>query len=262
MTSILDQIVVEKKREVADRKISRPDPLKSVQRSKPRSFAASLADKTKMGVIAEYKKASPSKGVIRTDLDPVDVAGIYQSHGAVAVSVLTDETFFQGHADFLTAIHDAVSLPVLRKDFTIDSYQIDEAYAIGADAVLLIVSLLTVDELIRFQAHAGELGLACLIEAHNLGELDKALEAGAEIVGINNRDLADFSVTLQTSLDLKGQIPQGIITVSESGIHDKEDVNVLAAAGFDAVLVGESLMRSPDIGAQLSLLTGWGGPLQ
>lgn len=262
MTTILDQIVAKKKREVSDRKTCRPDPLKSVQRARPRPFAASLSSSTEMGVIAEYKRASPSKGIIRTDLDHVEVAKTYESHGAVAVSVLTDETFFQGHAEFLTDVHDAISLPVLRKDFTIDSYQIHEAYAIGADAILLIVSLLTLDELVRFQDEAGELGMACLIEAHNLRELDRALEAGAEIVGINNRDLADFTVTLQTSLDLKVEIPQGIITVSESGIDSKDDANVLAAAGFDAILVGESLMRSVDIGAQLSILTGVGGPLR
>ena len=249
--NIMERIIVHKQEEVAERKRLMPDPMETVEQRTPRPFGNALRKEGRICVIAEFKKASPSKGIIREDVAPVEVAQIYEANGASAVSVLTDEHFFQGHADFLTAIHDQISLPVLRKDFTIDSYQIHEAYAMGADAILLIVSALTDEELIQFQQIAHNIGLACLVEVHHEEELYRALNADARIIGINNRDLTDFSVDLGTSLALKDRIPEDVITISESGIYDREDVETLRNAGFDAILVGESLMRSEDIGAKL-----------
>lgn len=256
--TILDRIIAHKRREVEALKRLRPDSGNALHRYVPRPFGAALRRGEGISVIAEFKKASPSKGVIRADAEPVDVARIYEANGASAISVLTDEPFFQGHAKFLTAIRDHVSIPVLRKDFMIDEYQIHEAAAIGADAILLIVSALTDDELIGFQRTAHEIGLECLVEVHHGHELDRALAAEAKVIGINNRDLADFSVDLNTSLQLKTRIPASIITVSESGIHGRDDVLALQSAGFDAILAGESLMRADDIGAKLRALLGKG----
>ncbi len=254
--NILDRIIAHKREVVAERKRISPDPMATAQQRKPRPFGAVLRQENRISVIAEFKKASPSKGVIRDNMEPVDVADIYEANGASAMSVLTDENFFLGHADFLTAIHDRISLPVLRKDFMIDPYQIHEAYAMGADAILLIVSALTDDELVQFQQIARDIGMASLVEVHHEYELNRALDTQARIIGINNRDLTDFSVDLNNSLTLKGRIPEDVITVSESGIHGYKDVETLRNAGFDAILVGESLMRSEDIGAKLRELTG------
>ena len=190
------------------------------------------------------------------NVEPVEVAHIYESYGASAISVLTDEHFFQGHADYLTAIRDHIRLPVLRKDFIIEDYQIREATVMGADAILLIVAVLTVTELVSLQSTAQAYGLQCLVEVHDKKELDRALEARAHIIGINNRDLTNFNVDLHTSLSLKSAIPDEIVTISESGVHTREDVLTLQDAGFDAILVGESLMRSDDIGAKLNGLLG------
>ena len=254
--NILDRIIAHKREAVAERKRVFPNPIATAQQRTPRSFGAVLRKKNRISVIAEFKKASPSKGVIRDDVEPVDVAQIYETNGASAMSVLTDEKFFHGHADFLSAIHDRIALPVLRKDFMIDPYQIHEAYAMGADAILLIVSVLTDDELVEFQQIARDFGMASLVEVHHEDELNRALDTEARIVGINNRDLTDFSVDLNTSLTLKTRIPEDVITISESGIYGYKDVETLHNAGFDAILVGESLMRSEDIGAKLRELTG------
>ena len=254
--NILDRIITHKREVVAERKRVSPDPIATAQQRTPRPFGAVLRKKNRISVIAEFKKASPSKGVIRDDVVPVDVAHIYETNGASAMSVLTDEKFFHGHADFLSAIHDRIALPVLRKDFMIDPYQIHEAYAMGADAILLIVSVLTDDELVQFQQIARDFGMASLVEVHHEDELTRALDTEARIVGINNRDLTDFSVDLNTSLTLKTRIPEDVITISESGIYGYKDVETLRNAGFDAILVGESLMRSEDIGAKLRELTG------
>ncbi len=256
MTNILDTIVAHKKNEVADRKARFPSPLADATARETRPFRQALKSLSRMTIIAEYKRASPSKGVIRTDLEPVDVACEYETHGASAISVLTDEEFFQGMAEYLTSVRAAVRVPILRKDFTIDEYQIDETFAMGADAILLIAAILSDDQLLTFQRASRKLGLACLVEVHNPEELERSLAAGADIIGVNNRDLRDFSVDINTSISLRRHIPDAVVTVSESGIHTREDILELRDAGFDAVLVGESLMRAQDIGYQLRMLTG------
>jgi len=207
-------------------------------------------------VIAEVKKASPSKGVIRADFDPVAIARAYASGGAAALSVLTDRDYFQGSLDYLDSVRKAVDLPLLRKDFTIDPYHVYEARRHGADAVLLIAAVLDDGELSDLLALADRLGMAALVEAHTEAELERGLKAGARIVGINNRDLATFDTTLETTYRLLAGIPADVAKVSESGIETREQVARLEAAGLDAVLVGESLMRRPDVGAALSALLG------
>lgn len=255
--NILDHIIAHKRQEVAKRRRTVPVPGGAgFRRADVRPFAGALRRNNGIRVIAEFKRASPSKGLINADADPVHTARTYETNGASAISVLTDARFFQGRAAFLTAIRDRVSLPVLRKDFIIDAYQIREAWVMGADAVLLIASVLSEAELHALQRHADDFGLACLVEVHKDDELTKALNAGARMIGINNRDLADFSVDLNTSLRLKPRIPGGIVTVSESGIHTRQDVLRLQEAGFDAILVGESLMQSPDAGMKLRELLG------
>ncbi|MBI4551926.1 MAG: indole-3-glycerol phosphate synthase TrpC [Candidatus Latescibacteria bacterium] len=255
--TILDRIIAHKRQEIADRKRAVPFPgSKTFQRTAPRPFGRALRRDGQIAVIAEFKKASPSKGIIREDADPVAVARLYEMNDASAISVLTDEHFFRGRAEFLTAIREQVSLPVLRKDFIVDDYQVYEAAAIGADALLLIASVLTEPELIALQRTASDLGLECLVEVHHDDDLAKARNAGARMIGINNRDLTDFSVDLNTSLRLKARIPPEVVTVSESGIESRDDVLTLQAAGFDAILVGESLMRAPDIGGKLRELVG------
>lgn len=255
--TILDRIVEHKRVEIAENRSKTPFPGgEAFERTDVRRFEEALRKGNGVSVIAEYKKASPSKGVIRADLSPVDVAESYETNGASAISVLTDERFFQGHANYLTEIHTRVSIPTLRKDFIIDPYQIREAYVIGADAILLITAILSETELVAFQLDAQAYGLACLVEVHTDDELEKALRVDARIIGINNRNLEDFSVDLETSLRLKRAIPSGVLTVSESGIHTREDVLRLQDAGFDAILVGESLMRAGDIGGKLRELLG------
>jgi indole-3-glycerol phosphate synthase len=210
-----------------------------------RDFARALRS-TSPAIISEIKKASPSKGRLVEDFDPVALATKYADGGAAALSVLTDRDFFQGSLDDLRAARAACGLPVLRKDFTISEYQIYEAAAAGADAILLIVAILDSTELRAFRQLAATLGAATLVEAHNARELDAALESGAEIVGINNRDLRTFQVSLETSIQLAARIPSGILKVSESGIFTAADVGRLTAAGFDAFLVGEHLVKSGD----------------
>jgi indole-3-glycerol phosphate synthase len=255
--NILDRIIEHKRVEITERKQLIPVPGgDAFERVDVRPFDHALRQPGGIRVIAEFKKASPSKGIIRGDADPVEVADRYETHGAAAISVLTDGHFFQGHPDYLTAIRTKVGVPVLRKDFIIEDYQIREAAVMGADAILLIVSVLTDTELNALQSTAQSYGLQCLVEVHDEKELDRALEVRAHVIGINNRDLTNFNVDLQTSLSLKSAIPEEIITVSESGIHTREDVLTLQEAGFDAILVGESLMRSEDIGAKLDELLG------
>lgn len=207
-------------------------------------------------VIAEVKKASPSKGVIRADFDPVAVARAYAANGAAALSVLTDRDYFQGGLKDLEAVREAVDLPLLRKDFTIDPYQVYEARRHGADAVLLIAAVLDDGELKTLAELAASLGLAALVEAHTEAEVERAVAAGAGLVGINNRDLATFDTTLETTFRLLAGIPPEVVRVSESGIERRDQVARLEAAGLDAVLVGESLMRRPDVGAALRELLG------
>ncbi len=209
-----------------------------------RSLEAALQKPDDIALIAEVKKASPSVGVIVEDFEPVQIAENYALAGAEAISVLTDERFFQGHLDYLAQIRAAVGVPLLRKDFILDEAQIAEASAAGADAILLIVAALTDDELSRFLEVAGSYQLDALVEVHTLRELDRALETDARIIGINNRNLATFEVDLRVTEELSEQVPSGILLVSESGIKTAGDIARVKACGVNAVLIGEALMRA------------------
>lgn len=256
---ILDEIIANKKEELAETKrgISLADiKTKAVDAGPVRGFGKALASGRGMRLIAEVKKASPSKGVLREDFDPVVIAGTYEKSGASCISVLTERKFFQGKLEYLGAIRKAVGLPLLRKDFIIDEYQLFEARAAGADAVLLIAACLGKDQIADYLGIAGSLGLDVLVESHTYKELDKALLAGASLVGINNRDLSTFSVSLQTTLALLKDIPEDRVVVSESGIKTRDDVALLEKAGVDAILVGESLMREKNIGEKMKELLG------
>jgi indole-3-glycerol phosphate synthase len=202
-------------------------------------------------LLAEVKKASPSRGVLAERFDPLALAEIYAANGAAALSVLTDEKYFQGSLDFLTAIRDRVDVPILRKDFTLDEYHVWEARAAGADAVLLIVSILEAAQLRDLLQAAAGLGLQALVEAHTASEVDVAVTAGAEIVGLNNRDLKTFETRIETSLELLPLIPAGRVAVSESGFFTADQVRAVVAAGAHAVLVGEALVRAPDVAAKV-----------
>jgi indole-3-glycerol phosphate synthase len=238
-------------------------PLRELERRaaahEPRGWAASLKRRAASpAIIAEIKKASPSKGVIRADFDVAWLAERYRWGGAAALSVLTDETYFQGSLRNLELASGAVTLPCLRKDFMVDEYQIVEARAHCADAILLIAATLTDDELKRFSDVAKGMALDVLVEVHTARELDRVLdsigEEGADAIGVNNRDLKTFDVRLETSLELAERIPGNVVRVTESGIFTAEDLIRLRAAGFDAFLIGESLMRQPDPGAALEAL--------
>ena len=205
-------------------------------------------------IIAEVKKASPSKGVIREDFDPVAIAQSYESNGAAALSILTDREFFQGSFDFLKDIRSNTALPLLDKDFIIDPYQIYQARYFGADAILLIAAVLTDYEIKSFLDLANELEIAALVEVHSLEELQRVLLTQSNIIGINNRDLKTFNVNIETSLELVNYIPEDTIVVSESGIDSKSALQKLYNAGFDAFLIGEALMRANNIGDKLSEL--------
>jgi indole-3-glycerol phosphate synthase len=218
-----------------------------------RDFRAALRAASP-AIIAEVKKASPSKGLLAADFDPAGLACAYQRGGAAAVSVLTDAPFFQGSLADLESARAAVSLPVLRKDFTIDESQVLEAASHGADAILLIAAILTEQKIRDFRAAAARHGMAALVEVHNRAELDVAIAAGADLIGVNNRDLSTFEVTLATSLQLAPHMPSGALLVSESGIHGPEDIARLRDAGYSAFLIGEHLMRSGDPAAALQRL--------
>jgi indole-3-glycerol phosphate synthase len=205
-------------------------------------------------IISEIKKASPSKGLFTQSFQPVDIAKTYAAGGAAALSVLTDEEFFGGSWQDFDSARAAVALPVLRKDFTIDAFHVIEAAAHSADAILLIAAILTIGQMRLFREFAAEHGMAALVEVHNEDELAAALDSGAEIVGVNNRNLHTFDVTLATSLRLVEKIPASVVKVAESGIHSGQDMIKLRAAGFDAFLVGEHLMKSPDPAAALKAL--------
>jgi len=208
-------------------------------------------------VIAEVKKASPSKGVIREQFDPVIIAGAYEAAGAAAISVLTEQDFFLGHPDFLSSIRGAVKIPLLRKDFIIDPYQVWEARCLGADAFLLIVSLLSARALEELIQLGSALGMTALVEVHTREELETALASPAEVIGINNRNLKTFETDLGTTFELTAAVPKGIVVVSESGISGPRDLARLDEAGVDAVLVGETLMRAPEPGEALRGLLGY-----
>ncbi len=256
---ILDEIIAYKKKELAETKHRVPfaDVKAKASDAEPtRSFEQALSDGGEIKLIAEVKKASPSKGVIREDFDPVKIARTYEKSGAACISVLTEKKYFQGSLEYLPEIRKAVGLPLLRKDFIIDEYQLFEARAAGADALLLIAASLEWRQIEDYLGIAQELGLDILVEAHTYKELDGALVAGATLVGINNRDLATFTVKLQTTLDLLKDIPDDRIVVSESGIMTRDDVLALQKAGADAILVGESLMREEDPGKKVKELLG------
>ena len=225
----------------------------------PRDFRAAISAPGAVNLIAEVKKKSPSKGIIREDFHPVEIAETYAKNGASAISVLTDSRFFAGELRYLSAIRQALqqtydTLPLLRKDFTLDAYHIYQARAAGADAILLIVAALTPSQLREFMEVAEAVSLACLVEVHTPEELAVALEADAQIIGINNRDLRTFHTQIETTFRLRKAIPAGKIVVSESGIYTREDVASLREADVHAMLVGESLMRSADIGRQVRRL--------
>jgi len=256
---ILDDIIAYKKEELAEtkRRVALVEIKNKAADAGPvRGFGKALSTVDGIGLIAEVKKASPSKGVIREDFDPVAIAKTYEESGASCLSVLTEQKFFQGKLEYLGMIRRAVKLPLLRKDFIIDEYQIYEARVAGADAILLIAACLEKKRIEDFLGMAAGLGLDVLVEAHTYKELDKALHAGAVLVGINNRDLSTFNVTVQTTLDLMKDIPEDRTVVSESGIKTREDVLMLQKAGVDAILVGESLMREKDIGRKVKELLG------
>jgi indole-3-glycerol phosphate synthase len=220
-----------------------------------RDFRKALLSRSP-AIIAEIKKASPSKGVLREHFDPCRLAREYERGGAAAISVLTDRAFFQGSLEHLSAARQSVSVPALRKDFTLDGYHVVEAAANGADAVLLISAILEEREIRELRELAGQYRMAALVEVHNQRELMTALAAGADIVGVNNRNLKTFEVTLETSLRLAQEIPQGVLAISESGIHSHADVERLQEAGFRAFLVGEYLIKSEDPAAALRSLIG------
>ncbi len=257
--SVLDEIVANTRAEVARRRSSAPrGALERQCGAAPaaRDFEGALRPPPgTVRLIAEVKKASPSRGVLARDLDPVTLATTYATHGAHAISVLTDEKYFQGSLDDLRRVRAAVDVPLLRKDFTIDEYQLWESRAAGADAVLLIVSILEPQELRELLAAAKGLGLAALVECHTAAELDQALAVGSRMVGINNRDLATFETRITTTLELLPLIPPGPIVISESGFFTAADVRRVVSAGAHAILVGEGLVRAGDIPAKLRELT-------
>ena len=258
MAAVLDRIVAATRARVAEsrRSVDVRELERRAEQHIPRGFRRALATKGRNGiaVIAELKKASPSKGLIRSDFRPVELARELEQAGAAALSVLTDEEFFQGSLDNLRNASAAVSIPCLRKDFMIDEFQMLEARANSADAVLLIVAALTSDELVRLGRAARSQSLDVLCEVHDREELKQALDAGFDLIGVNTRDLKTFKVDLQTASDLAPEFPAGVVRVAESGIHSGEDVERLRAAGYHAFLIGESLMRAESPGAALKEL--------
>jgi indole-3-glycerol phosphate synthase len=259
MSTILDKIVASKQREIEEtrKRVSEAELERQLAEAPPvRAFAAALAIPGEIQVIAEVKKASPSAGVIRSDFDPVAIAQAYERHGAACISVLTDAPFFQGSLSHLSVIRTAVLRPLLRKDFILDRYQLLEARLAGADAVLLIAEILEEPDLPRLLHEAGALGLESLVEFYDAQNLPRVLDSGAHLIGINNRDLRTFVTRLEHTLDLAARVPADRCLVSESGIRTPADVLRLQAAGVRAILVGETLMRAPDLGTKLDELRG------
>ncbi len=251
---ILSRIIEEKRKVVEEAKRLKPQEelLKEIKNlSVKSSFKKNISRPHHINLIAEIKKASPSKGILRGDFNPVKIAITYQANGASAISILTDERFFEGALEHLVKARGNVSVPILRKDFFIDEYQIYETVAAGADAILLICEILSIAELTRFHNTATELGLDCLVEVHNEEDIEKALAIDAAIVGINNRDLHTFKVDLGVTQRLIRMIPQNKTIVSESGIKRYEDVMFLKSLGVNAVLIGESFMEADDIAAKM-----------
>jgi indole-3-glycerol phosphate synthase len=257
--TVLDKIVATKRREIDEARRRVPEAelrRRLAEAPPPRDFFAALARPGAIRLIAEVKKASPSAGVIREDFDPVAIAKTYEAHGAACISVLTDEPYFQGRLEYLTQVRAAVALPVLRKDFILDSYQLLEARAAGADAVLLIAECLDDCMLRKLHNETIDLGMTPLVELYEPENLQRVLDAGATLVGVNNRDLRTFTVNLEHTLRLRPNVSANCVMVSESGVKTHADVQRLQAAGIDAILVGESLMHEPDIGAAVDRLLG------
>ncbi|HVE48631.1 MAG TPA: indole-3-glycerol phosphate synthase TrpC [Casimicrobiaceae bacterium] len=260
MSDILQRILATKSEEIASAKLARP--LEALQdtvsaQSTPRGFANAIRAKIAAGraaVVAEIKKASPSKGVLREDFDAAAIAASYERAGAACLSVLTDRTFFQGDPDYLVAARNACALPALRKEFIVDDYQVVESRALGADAILLIVAALNDAQLADLEASALDLGMDVLVEVHDANELERALRLATPLIGINNRNLRDFSVSLQTTISLLPSIPSDRIVVTESGIVAQRDVAQMRRHHVDAFLVGEAFMRAPDPGKALTAL--------
>lgn len=228
---------------------------RAAEQSPPRGFRAAL-DAAPPRVIAECKRRSPSRGILRQSYDPAAIAAGYEAAGAAAISVLTEPTFFDGDLDHLAAVRRTVSLPVLRKDFVVEPYQVLEARAAGADAVLLIVAALDDAELATLASQARSLGMDVLVEVHDEQELARAIDAGADLIGVNNRNLRTLEVDLDASLRLAARMPPGAVAVAESGLRTREDLDRLAAAGYRAFLIGERLMTTADPGASLATLVG------
>ena len=260
MSDILNRILAVKKQEIA-RALAGCDLLTMRSRAASaaplRDFMGALNAKMNQGlpaIIAEIKKASPSKGVLRENFDPPAIAASYAAHGAACLSVLTDEQFFQGSAAYLKAARSACDLPVLRKDFIVDPYQVFEARAMGADCILLIVAALELGQMKELEATARSLGMAVLVEVHEAGELDAALELDTRLIGVNNRNLRTFETSLDTTLSLLARIPSDRLVVTESGITSGADVHLMRSHGVQAFLVGEAFMRASDPGAALNSL--------
>ena len=262
MSDILNKILAVKAQEVAAAVAAKPLAAmraEAEQAGAPRDFAGAIRAKIAAGqpaVIAEIKKASPSRGVLRADFRPAEIAASYAQHGAACLSVLTDAQFFQGSAEYLKQARAACALPVLRKDFIVNAYQIYDARAMGADAILLIAAALDVAQMKTFEALAHSLGMAVLVEVHDGTELDAALQLATPLIGVNNRNLRTFEVSLQTTLDLLPRIPPDRIVVTESGILKAEDVRLMRANRVNAFLVGEAFMRADDPGAELAKVFG------
>lgn len=248
VNNILDQIVDSTRRALVERKLQKPlsDLERLISQSQPCRDLSSCLARPGVGIIAEVKRASPSKGWLCPVLDIFTLARSYVQGGAAAISVLTEPVFFQGSLADLTAVRNTVALPLLRKDFIFDPYQVYEARSHGADAILLIAAILPLQELADLIALSHSLGMSALVEVHTEAEVERALSAGASLIGINNRNLVDFSVDLGTTLRLRPLIPPSVVVVSESGIRSAADIDALRAAGVDAVLIGETLVTSPD----------------
>ncbi len=259
MSNVLDQIIAQKRLDIAAAQARRSlNELQAAVAAAPpvRNFLHALRARHPLGLIAEVKRASPSAGLIRADFEPLAIARAYAEHGAACLSVLTDEHFFQGRLEYLEQIRAAVSLPVLRKDFIIDPYQVWEARASGADAILLIAECLDDKQLSALYQMSGQLGMTTLVELYEPENLPRVLALQPPLIGVNNRNLKSFVTDLQHVIRLRQQIPQDVLVVGESGIHTRADALRLQAAGIHAILVGESLMRSPDVGAAVRALLG------
>lgn len=256
MHSLLTQILVEKRREV-DR-LKKAGLSRNTDNDLPpiRDFKGAISVAKKINLIAEIKFASPSAGIIRENADPLFIGHIYEKAGAAAISLLTDKRFFKGDLKYLPPLKKAVSLPILRKDFIVDEIQVRESFLWGADAILLIARILSPEQLEQFLGICRTLGLAALTEVHDEEDLNKAITCGAEIIGINNRNLDTFKVSLETTLRLAPQVPEGHLVVSESGLYNREDVQILKQTGIQAILVGTGLMKGEDIGEKAREMAG------